>query len=300
MPRKGMGTQPHRSNYGTWKKQTRDDDGLRLVAQQKFVRFDTLCQWFAPGYARATSLTPPANQPKEQHGGDRSESKWPADQRHRMMAVHRIVNRWCNIMQMAEKWQPWGDEPPWVRLNAAGLAEIGLADWPEIPWPDDQDKGRLRDNGNDHLSHTHRVNEARLALARGDIKDIPAKHTWHCEREIEIALGEKVKGVKRDHKPDGYVELGAAASWDMPTRGPVSQVFTLPVGSKVAIEVELSRKNFEVYGSHYLPELLRLYDGAVYFAYGDAYDAVVAARRDLLTSNDDRKRIRIIQLKPAH
>lgn len=299
MPRKATGDQSHRSNYGTWKKQTRDDDGMRLVAEQKFVRLDTLCQWFAPGYSRATSLYPPENQPKEKHGGNRAENKWPSDQRHRMMAVHRLVNKWCNVMQMAEKWQLWGDEPPWVRLNQAGLAEIGHADWPEIPWPEEKDKGRLRDNGDDHLSHTHRINEARLALARGDIKDIPAQHTWHSEREIEIGLPEKIKGVKLPHKPDGYIELGVAASWEMPTRGPISQVYTLPIGSRVGIEVELSRKNFEAYGSHYLPELLRLYDGAVYFAYGDAYDAIVAARQALLDSNDDRKRIRILKLTPA-
>ncbi len=300
MPRKGMGVQPHRSNYGTWKKQTRDDDGMRLVGEQKFVRMDTLCQWFAPGYARASSLYPPENQAKEQHGGDRSESKWPTDQRHRLMAVHRLVNKWCRVMHMAEKWQPWGDEPAWVRLNAAGLDEIGHPDWPEIPWPSDEDKGRLRDNGDDHLSHAHRINEARLALARGDVDAIPKEHIWHSEREVEIALPEKVKGIKLDHKPDGYVELKVAATWQMPTRGPVSQVFTLPIGSQIAIEVELSRKNFEVYASHYLPELLKLYDAAVYLAYGDAYDAVIAARRDLLNSHDDRKRFRVIQLKPVH
>jgi hypothetical protein len=298
MPHKAT-SDHHRSNYGTWKKQTRDDDGMRLVGEQKFVRLDTLCQWFAPGYARATSLYPPDNQPKEKHGGNRSASTWPADQRHRMMSVHRLVNKWCNTMGMAEKWQPWGDEPPWVRLNQAGLAEIGHPDWPEIPWPDEQDKGRLRDNGDDHLSHSHRINEARLALARGDIKDIPAKHTWHSEREIEIALPEKTKGVKLPHKPDGYVELLDPTTWEIPMRSNIQQLFPLPVGSRIAIEVELSRKNFEVYASHYLPELLRLYDGAIYLAYGDAYDAVVAARRDLLSSHDDRKRFRVIQLKPV-
>ena len=64
MPRKGMGAQSHRSNYGTWKKQTRDDDGLRLVGEQKFVRLDTLCQWFAPGYARAPASIPLTIRPR--------------------------------------------------------------------------------------------------------------------------------------------------------------------------------------------------------------------------------------------
>src|SRR5260221_10600416 len=96
----------HRRNYDGWKLQTSDTEGMRLVGEQKFVRLDTLCEWFAPGYAKAVSLYPPDDQPKAPRGGDRSEAPWPSDQRHRMMNVHRLVNRWCNVFGMAEKWQP--------------------------------------------------------------------------------------------------------------------------------------------------------------------------------------------------
>lgn len=292
-------SEPHRrSNYGAWKLRTRDIEGLRLIGEQKFVRLDTLCEWFAPGYAKATSLYPPDDQPKASRGGDRSEASWPRDQRHRMMAVHRLVNRWCSVFQMAEKWQPWGDLPPWVRLTASGLAEIGHPDWPEIPWPDDERKDRLRDNGKDRLSHTHRVNKARLALARGDVEDISPAHLWHSEREIEIALPEKIRGVKLPHKTDGYVELQPPHTWTKTLPSGRTEVLQLPPGARVGIEVELSRKSFEVYASHVLPQLLSLYDAALYLAAGDAYDAIVEARKTYLPSNEERKRIRIVRFEP--
>src|SRR5579864_8233016 len=49
-----------RSDHGTWKKSGRDQDGMLFVAQQKFVRLDTLAEFFAPGYERA--VDPPKHQ----------------------------------------------------------------------------------------------------------------------------------------------------------------------------------------------------------------------------------------------
>ena len=289
----------HRSGYGTWKKQTRDDDGLRLVGEQKFVRLDTLCDWFAPGYCQSSNALLSKGQEKTTHGGDRSHTPWPADQRHRMMAVHRIVNRWVVILRCAEKWQPWGDEPPWVRLNARGLAEIGHPDWPEILWPDEECKDRLRDDGKNWLSHTHRINKTRLALARGEIEAVPAHHRWHSEREIEIALPEKVRGSKLPHKTDGSVELLGAHQWTF--SHPNGQVETLhfPTGAMIGIEIELSRKAFAVYHEHIFPDLLRHYDAALYLAVGDAYGALLEARKTFLANAVERRRIRILQFHPA-
>src|SRR5258708_2951095 len=71
-----------------------------------------------------------------------------------------------------------------------------------------------------------------------------------------------------------------------------------PSGTTIAFELELTRKNFEVYGHHILPDLLRHYDFALYLATGDAYNAIVSARRDTLSSNEERKRIRIIRFDP--
>lgn len=151
------------------------------------------------------------------------------------------------------------------------------------------------DNGKDRLSHTHRINKARLALARGDVPDFTKQHVWHSEREIEIALPEKERGVKLPHKTDGYVELLVAQSWTYPL---TNRILTLPKGARIAIEVELSRKSFTIYSEHILPQLLQMYDAALYLTAGDAYDAVVEARKTYLSSDGERKCIRIIQFKP--
>lgn len=145
--------------------------------------------------------------------------------------------------------------------------------------------------------HTHRINKARLALARGDVPDFPKQHIWHSEREIELALPEKERGVKLPHKTDGYVELLVAQNWTYPLTHE-TLTLQLPKGARVAIEVELSRKSFEIYEEHVMPQLLQMYDAALYLAVGDAYEAVVKARRTRLTSDEERKRIRIIQFTP--
>ncbi len=289
----------HRSTAGAWKTQTRDIDGMRLVGEQKLVRLDILCEWFAPGYQKATDEVPSESQEQTTHGGDRSRQPWPADQRHRMMAVHRIVNRWVAPLGCAEKWQPWADQPAWVRLTARGLAEIGHPDWPELPWPDDTRKDRLRDDGKHWLSHLHRINKVRLALARGDVACIPPHHCWQSELEIELALPEKVRGSKLPHKPDGCVELLGEQLWAYPrAHGRITDVH-LPAGARIAIEVELSRKAFAVYQEHIFPELLHQYDAALYLAVGEAYQALVEARKTFRASDAERSRIRLLQMYPV-
>jgi len=175
------------------------------------------------------------------------------------MAVQRLVSRWVRVMRVAELWQPYKDQAAWVRLNRRGLDELHL-DWPEIPWSKEE---WLRDDGDEYLSHTHRVNKARLALARGDVPDIPIQHIWQ-----QTLKGGEVEEIR------------------------------LPSGATIAFELELTRKNFEVYGHHILPDLLRHYDFALYLATRDAYNAIVSARRDTLSSNEERKRIRIIRFDP--
>jgi hypothetical protein len=310
MPRRAT-IQKHRSDYRTWKKTERDQDGMFLVAQQKLMRLDTLGEWFAPGYESMVESQPAQNgeqvqangsQPiKKQRGGKRTGTPWPRDRRHRMMAVERIVNRWVDPMGFADVWQPWASQPPWVRITQRGLEELhldvdGQGDpyWTELPWPEDK---KLRDDGKEYLSHTHRINQVHLALARGDVKDIPKKHIWHSEREIEATLPKKVKGVRLPHKTDGYVELDEDGTWNFPRRDGNIDVLILPRGSRIAIEVELSRKRFEAYEQFILPDLLKFYDFALYFAYDDAYNAVVDARRKYLSSDDERRRIRIIKLQ---
>ena len=307
-----------RSDRGTWKKSGRDQDGMLFVAQQKFVRLDTLAEFFAPGYERA--VDPPKHQQhdqaqsaedteggepqsavKKQRGGRRTGLPWPKDTRHRMMAVQRIVLHWADPMGLAETWQPWASQPPWVRIIQPGLVELhldvdaeGEPYWTEIPWPDDE---RLRDDGREFLSHTHRINMVRMALARGDVPDIPKKHIWHSEREIEATLPKKVRGVRLPHKTDGYVELEQNWTWQFERKNGDIDIIQLPRGSRIAIEVELSRKRFAAYERFILPDLLKFYDFALYFATKDAYQAVVDARRNSLPTDDLRRRIRILRLE---
>jgi hypothetical protein len=297
-----------------WKKTKRDQRGLLLVAQQKFTRIDTLGEWWAPGLTRAIEppkprkdQTPAANdgdpgtERKSQRGGNRTDASWPLDRRHRSVAVERIVRRWVDPMGFAEMLQPWAGQPSWLRITQRGLQELRLAEdddgnpyWTEIPWPEED---RLRDDGKEFLSHYHRINQVRLALARGDVSDIPIQHTWHSEREIEAMLPKKVPGVQLPHKTDGYLELNVDWTWEFAYQGGMIEHMTLPRGSRIAIEVELSRKRFAAYAQYILPDLLRLYDFAMYFATKEAYDMVVAVRRDSLPDDDQRKRIRIILLQ---
>jgi hypothetical protein len=295
----------HRSDYGTWRKNARDQNGLLLTAEAKYMRMDTLAEWLAPGYAPTADLPSSHDvefgaQEKMPRGGKRTGTPWPDDRRHRMMAVQRLVQRWVERMKCAESWQPWAGQAPWVRINQRGLVELhldcdeqGNPYWTDIPWPEDK---KLRDDGCEYLSHYHRINVVRIALARGDVKEVPTKHTWHSEREIEATLPQKRPGVKLPHKTDGYVELDVDWTWQFERRDGDIDLISLPRGSRIAIEVELSRKGFAVYEQFILPDLLQFYDFALYFATKDAYQAVVEARRKYMQTNDQRRRIRIILL----
>jgi hypothetical protein len=291
-PNKGSGHK-RRSDKGTWQKTTRDVDAWRLLAQQKYVRMDTLGEWLAPGHAKASE--PPSMQEPQSHGGNRQQVPWPSDPRHRMMAVQRIVARWEHRIGVVESWQPYKDQPAWVRLNQRGLEELHL-DWPEILWP--VDERWLRDDGKNWLSHTHRVNKVRLALARGEIAGIPAQHIWHSEREIELTLPARHPGARLPHKVDGYVILKTEAIWTQSRKNGDVQQTVLPHKTTIALELELTRKRFETYQEIILPDLLRYYDYTVYLATGDAYDVVASARQKTLLTNEERKRIRIIRFDP--
>jgi hypothetical protein len=211
------------------------------------------------------------------------------------------VRHWVNSMRFAGLLQPLAGQPPWLRITQRDLQELHLDEdvegnpyWTEIPWSEED---RLRDDSKEYLSHYHRINQVRLALARGDVSDILTQHPWHSGREIEATLPKKVPGVQLPHETDGFVELNIDWTWEFARQGGVIEHMTLPRGSCLAIEVELSRKRFAAYAQYILPGLLRLYDFAMYFATKEAYDTVVAARRDSLPHDDQRKRIRIILLQ---
>jgi len=279
--------------------------GWLLITEAKFMRLDTLAEWLAPGYTPMINLPPSqdaeaSTEAKKPRGGKRTDTPWPVDRRHRMMAVQRLARRWVEPMKVAEIWQPWAGQPPWIRIKQRGLEELhldrdgaGNPYWTEIPWPEDK---KLRDDGGEYLSHYHRIDMVRITLARGGVKEIPSQHTWHSEREIEATLSKKVPRGRLPHKTDGFVELNVDWTWEFTRRDGDIDIILLPRHSRIGIEVELSRKRFEAYEKFIFPDLLQFYDFALYFATKDAYQAIVDARRKYLPTNDQRRRIRIILL----
>jgi hypothetical protein len=192
-------------------------------------------------------------------------------------------------MAFAETWQPFASQPKWVRITEVGLFELGLP-WYEIPFPE---RERIRHDA-EHHSHTHSINQVRIALARGDV-NVP-RHRWISEREIEANLPLKEPGVILPHKPDGYLELEEEGEWEIMRGDGNIERIPLRRGSRIGIEIELSRKSYERLATHVLPSLLEHYDYVLYFCLQEAYQAVVMARRDYVQTDQERKRIRILKL----
>ena len=118
-----------RSDFGSYKMTDRDWEGLQFIAEMKFVRFDTLGEYWAPGFAPASRepLTPVRQYAVPRHkGGNHRGIPWPAEYTKRMNAVSQVVSRWESKMGYAETWQPFASQPKWVRITEAGLYELGL------------------------------------------------------------------------------------------------------------------------------------------------------------------------------
>ena len=279
----------HRSDWGSYEYTPRDDRGQLFVADMKFVPYDLLGQWLAPDLEPAIDEprdeTKGETKSKKQRGGKRDDVPWPLDRKKRLHAIAELVRRWDTKMDFARRWKPWEHEPTWARITAAGLRNLGL-DWPEIEFPEDRHWLTL-------ASHTYQVNKRRLHLARGG-SHAPA-HEWISERKIYVEQVRHGIDAERAHRPDGVMLLQADGSYPF-TRGEiVIEQIPLKKGQTVAIEEELSCKGSERLGKGILPSLLSRDDFAWYFCRNQGvYDKVIAARRDYLRTDDERKRIRIL------
>ncbi len=277
-----------RSDFGSYDYSPRDDRGLLLTAQQKFIAYDHLGQHLAP------NLEPALDEPEDEqenllrsHGGRRNALPWPQDRRKRLHAVAEIVRRWEKKMGFAESWKPWANEPPWARITALGLRNLGL-DWNEIPFPEDRHRLSI-------TSHTYLISQMRLHLARGG-SNAPT-HIWISEHEIEAA-NSKTTGQHFPHRPDGILVLQTDSSFPLKRGDTLLEEIPLKRGQRIAIEVECSRKSFERLGNHILPSLLEHYDFGWYFCGNkEVYDTIVAARRMYLPTDEERKRIRILLME---
>ncbi len=278
-----------RSDWGSYDYTKRDDRGLLFIAEMKFVPYDLLGQWLAPDLAPAIDEPRDETEGKKKRGGKRDDVPWPLDRKKRLHATAELVRRWDEKMGFARHWKPWEHEPTWARITAAGLRNLGL-DWPEIEFPEDHHRLTF-------TSHTYQVNKRRLHLARGG-SNAP-KHQWISERKIYVdQVREPGIDAERAHRPDGVMLLQADGSYPL-TRGEiVLEQIPLKRGQTVAIEEELSCKGSERLGKGILRSLLSRYDFAWYFCHDqDVYDTVIAARRDHLRTDDERKRIRILLIE---
>ncbi len=283
----------HRSDWGTFEYTLRDDKGLLLIAEMKFVPYDLLGQWLDPDLAPAIDELRNEEQSKTKgkkpRGGKRKGVPWPRDCKKRLHATAELVRRWDEKMHFARRWKPWEHEPAWARISAAGLRNLGL-DWPEIEFPEDPHKLTL-------ASHTYQVINRRLHLARGG-SNAPA-HQWISERKIYVDQVRKLGAdAEHAHRPDGVMRLEVDGSYPL-TRGEiVIEHIPLKKGQTVAIEEELSCKGSERLGKGILRSLLSQYDFAWYFCHDEEiYNKVIAARRDYLRTDDERKRIRILRIE---
>lgn len=283
-----------RSDAGSSRFSARDADLLRIGAEQTFVRFDTAGEWLAPGYVPALALPPP-----EQLADTTASVKrgWPADLRHRLMAVSRLMRK-LEARGYVEIVQPWSDQPAWFRVTALGLRALGL-DWPEIPFPDTYEdlEARLR-HDRYFTSHTHLINQTRLLLARGGA-GMPTKHTWKGERAIEAALPPREQGVRRQHKLDGVIRLEEDGSWDVANaeRTRVFDTVLMKAGQLVGLEVECSLKSTARL-AQILPDIVAHLDFVWYVCLTSAvHQAVASARRDALADNEQRRRVRVLKLE---
>jgi hypothetical protein len=286
--------QKRRRDAGSMRFKTRDADLLRFGAEQTFTRFDTAGEYLAPGYAPASAEPSP-----EQLADDTPSVKraWPGDLRHRLMAVSRLVRK-LEARSYVQTIQPWADQPAWFRVTALGLRSIGI-DWPDIPFPADYDdlEARLR-HDSQFRSHNHLINQVRLLLARGGA-GMPTKHTWRGERAIEAALPPREKDARRPHKADGIICLEEDGSWEVLSadKTRVLDTVQMKAGQLIGIEVECSQKSDHRL-SEILPDLVAHHDFVWYFCLTPTIrTAVVKARREALTTDEQRRRVRILLLE---
>ena len=282
-----------RRDAGSSRTTSRDIDILRLGAEQTFVRYDTAGEYLAPGYVPALATPTPEQLADTTPSAKRA---WPADLRHRLMAVTRILNK-LEARGTVEIIQPWADQPAWFRVTAQGLRTLSL-DWEEIPFPEKYEdlEARLR-HDRYFTSHNHLINQVRMLLARGGA-NMPTDHEWRGERAIEIALPPREQGTRRPHKADGVMLLKEDGSWPIPSADRTRVVATIEMKAQqiVAIEVECSQKNDHRY-EEILPDLVAHHDFVWYFCLSKTIHTAVADARKTLPTNEQRRRVRLLLLE---
>ncbi len=282
-----------RRDAGSSRTTSRDIDLLCLGAEQTFVRYDTAGEYLAPGYVPAIAKPTPEQLADPTPSAKRA---WPADLRHRLMAVTRILNK-LEARGYVEIIQPWADQPAWFRVTALGLRSLSL-EWEEIPFPEKYEdvEARLR-HDRSFVSHNHLINQVRMLLARGGA-NMPTDHEWRGERAIEIALPPREQGTRRPHKTDGLVLLKEDGSWPILSGDRTRVVATVEMQAQqiVGIEMECTQKNDHRY-EEILPDLVAHHDFVWYFCLSKTIHKAVADARKTLPTSEQRRRVRLLFLE---
>ncbi len=247
----------------------------------------------------APNYTPAIAKPTPEQLADPTPSAkrvWPADLRHRLMAVTRILNT-LERRGYVEIIQPWADQPAWFRVTAQGLRSLSL-EWEEIFFPEKYEdlEARLR-HDRYFTSHNHLINQVRLLLARGGA-NMPTDHEWRGERAIEIALPPREEGTRRPHKADGLVSLKQDGSWPLTSvdRTIVFGVRDMKSQQVVGIEVECTQKKDRRY-EEILPDLVAHHDFVWYFCLTETIRKAVADARKTSLTEEQRQRVRLLVLE---
>lgn len=264
---------------------SRDIRALRFIADQKAVSYLHLGQYLDPKCQPAIDEPKDENKAKER-GGNRRQAPWPRDRRKRLKAVSQLVDKWQKD-GIVQKERPWLDRPQWVYVTMAGLRRLGL-DYNDTFAADEE-----------YLHHLYQVTRIRLLTER------PAQEgdgawfacTWISERAIKSRYPQNTPGITLPHLPDGVMELDEDAFVKM-ERG---ERIAFHRGDRIAVEVELSRKNFARL-EKILPDLLLEYSGVWYFCVKKTYDAVIQMKQRLVgdgkLSEEQSKLIRLIHMEP--
>jgi hypothetical protein len=253
----------------------RERFALEFAAHGKTARIDQVAQILAPGYEPAIDDEPRRRLRK---GEDKPTPKdkggkhdWPLGRHQRVSATLPMVNDWVS-WGLALKVHVLDDMPDWVVPTEEGLRWLGLS-YPPIEFPFGD------------LPHIYLINEIRLFLMRSS--KIPP-FAWTSERELEIQEPRKTRGLELPHRPDGIMTIETDGELTVN-----DQVLHLRAGEHLAVEAERSRKEFEDL-ERILPDLLRHYDRAWYFAGPGAYDAVSKERAKL--PPEEQQRIQVFRL----
>ncbi len=223
-----------RRDRGRFRLTTRDEWGMRYIADMWALRFDQLLDMFALWHYQeevkryeqqlaAYQLRPQGPRPEQPTLQPQTKSK-----------VLSIIHRWIKHGYALTD-QPHDTDPVWLTLTAKALHELQLPSEAGFP-----PKNDLKESG-----HIYACNQVRFKLMKTKTY---GKYVWWSERAIKASWEEGAPGVAYDQLPDAVLYLDGVA--------------------QLCVEVELTRKADDRYDQT-LARLTALYPQVLYCVRGE-------------------------------